>query len=287
MSTPENDKFKSLRIDLHSHTHFSDGKLSPKELIDRAINFQLDVLAITDHDTVAGLDEAQAHIDKHELPIDLINGIEISTSWHGFDIHIVGLRIDKHNEALLTLIKQQQLARENRAVSMGKKLAKCGFDDVYHEAKVLADNGTITRSHFARVLYNRGHINHLQAAFDKYIGKGKRAFVKPQWCEISQAVDIIHQAGGVAVMAHPIRYDLSAKWRRKLITEFKNSRGDALEIVLPQMSQQQKNLMLLYCQEYELYASMGSDFHFPTKWSDLGRNLNMPENCNPVWQLWQ
>lgn len=286
MSTPENDKIEILRIDLHSHTHFSDGKLSPKELIDRAINFQLDVLAITDHDTVAGLGEAKQHIVDNKLPIELIDGIEISTSWHGFDIHIVGLKIDKNHGALQMLIEQQQKAREIRAVSMGEKLAKCGFDNIYHEAKILAGNGTITRSHFARVLHNQGHINHLQAAFDKYIGKGKRAFVKPQWCEIAEAVDVIHQAGGVAVMAHPIRYDLSAKWRRRLIAEFKEVGGDALEIVLPQMSPQQKNLMLLYCQEYELHASMGSDFHFPSKWSDLGRNLQMPENCKPVWQLW-
>ena len=125
----------------------------------------------------------------------------------------------------------------------------------------------------------------MQGAFDKYIGKGQRAFVKPQWCAIETAVDIIHQAGGVAVMAHPIRYDLSGKWLRKLIVEFKNSGGDALEIVLPQMSPEQKSTMLKFCQEYDLHASMGSDFHYPTQWSDLGRNLKLPDNCQPVWQL--
>ena len=119
------------------------------------------------------------------------------------------------------------------------------------------------------------------------IGKGKRAYVKPTWCEIKEAVEVIHSAGGVAVMAHPVRYDLSAKWLRRLIVQFKEEGGDALEIVLPQMSPDQRRQMLTYCLEYDLYASMGSDFHYPTKWSDLGRNLTLPENCRPVWQLWQ
>lgn len=287
MSIPVSDKFKNSRVDLHSHTNHSDGKLSPTELIDRAVNFQLDVLAITDHDTIAGLNVASDYIQDNKLAITLINGIEISTSWHGFDIHIVGLNIDKSNLALTELIQQQQLARESRATRMGEKLTKCGFTDIYEEAKSLAGHGSITRSHFAQILLRQGHVNHMQAAFDKYIGKGKRAFVKPQWCEISHAVDVIHQAGGVAVMAHPIRYDLSGKWLRKLIVEFKAAGGDALEIVLPQMSIEQKRLMLSYCEEYELHASMGSDFHYPSKWSDLGRNLTLPENCHPVWQLFK
>lgn len=275
----------SLRIDLHSHTNCSDGQLSPQNLIDRAVNFQIDVLAITDHDTVDGLAIARQYIDEQQVKLKLIDGIEISTSWHGFDIHIVGLNIDQNHPALKQLIIDQQAARELRATTMGEKLEKCGFIGIYQSAKALAGKGSITRSHFARVLLNQGHVNHLQAAFDKYIGKGKRAFVKPQWCSIAQAVDVIHQAGGVAAMAHPIRYDLSGKWLRKLIVEFKHVGGDALEIVLPQMSPDQKRLMLSYCQEYDLHASMGSDFHYPSRWSDLGRNLVLPESCQPVWQL--
>lgn len=285
MSTSVLDKFTNSRVDLHSHTHHSDGKLSPQELIDRAVNFQIDVLAITDHDTVAGLSLAENYIEEKAHNITLIDGIEISTSWHGFDIHIVGLNIDKTNPKLVKLIEQQQAARELRAIKMGEKLEKCGFEGILESAKTLADVGSITRSHFAQVLLQQGHVNHMQAAFDKYIGKGKRAFVKPQWSDIANAVDVIHQAGGVAVMAHPIRYDLSGKWLRKLIVEFKQAGGDALEIVLPQMSIEQKRLMLAYCDEYDLHASMGSDFHYPSKWSDLGRNLTLPENCQPVWQL--
>ncbi|MFT5757395.1 MAG: putative metal-dependent phosphoesterase TrpH [Alteromonadaceae bacterium] len=286
MSTKESDEFNNLRIDLHSHTKFSDGGLTPQELIERAVTFQLNVLAITDHDTVSALDSANEYISKNNIALKLINGIEISTLWQGFEIHIVGLNIDRNNPALLALISQQQLAREERATAMGEKLTKCGFEGIYEQAKLLAGVGSITRAHFAKVLLQQGKISNLQAAFDKYIGKGKRAFVKPNWCSIGEAIAAIHAAGGNAVMAHPIRYDLSTKWLRRLVVHFKEVQGDGLEIVLPQMSNDQRKLMLSFCLEYDLHASMGSDFHYPNKWSDLGRNLRMPEQAKPIWSLW-
>jgi len=286
----ECDGFAHKRIDLHSHTNCSDGTLTPETLIDRAINYQIDVLAITDHDTMAGLDIAQKHINDKKLPITLITGIEISTAWQGFEIHVVGLNIDKNNADLQYLISQQQQAREDRALAMGDKLIKCGFPHIYRDAKALAGAGSITRAHFAKVLYQQGHVSTMQQAFDKYIGKkgskGQRAYVKPNWCSIEEAVDVIHKAGGTAVMAHPIRYDLSAKWLRRLIVQFSEANGDALEVVLPQMNAEQRQKMLNYCLEYNLHASMGSDFHYPNKWSDLGRNLTMPVNAKPVWALW-
>lgn len=287
----ETTGFAHKRIDLHSHTKCSDGSLPPETLIDRAVNYQIDVLAITDHDTIAGLDLAQKYIEDKKIPLTLINGIEISTAWQGFEIHIVGLNIDKESEALTSLINQQQQAREQRAISMGEKLAKCGFPTVYDDAKAMAGEGSITRAHFAKVLHQQGHVNTMQQAFDKYIGKkgskGQRAYVKPNWCSIEEAVNVIHQAGGSAVMAHPIRYDLSAKWLRRLIVDFKEANGDGLEVVLPQMSPEQRKKMLAYCQEYDLYASMGSDFHQPNRWSDLGRNLTMPVGAKPIWAQWK
>ncbi|REL32790.1 RNase RNM [Thalassotalea euphylliae] len=274
-----------MRFDLHSHTNFSDGKLSPQELVERAVNFQLDVLAITDHDTVAGLEVAKQHISEQALPLSLVYGIEISTMWQNFEIHIVGLNIDPESQALQALISEQQNARESRAIQMGEKLAKCGFPNMLEKAKALVGEGTITRAHFARVLHDEGQVSTMQSAFDKYIGKGKRAFVKPLWCDIAKAVDVIHQAGGVAVLAHPMRYDMTSKWLRRLILDFKAAGGDGMEIVLPQMNPDQRRLMLTFCLEYDLYASLGSDFHYPSKWSDLGRNLIMPEQVKPIWQL--
>ncbi len=281
------DDFSHKRIDLHSHTDCSDGALSPKTLIDRAVNYQIDVLAITDHDTITALDIAETYIAEKNIPVKLIDGIEISTAWRGFEIHIVGLNIDKSSTALLQLIKTQQQLREQRALSMGDKLAKCGFSEIYADAKKLAGDGSITRAHFARVLCQQGHVATMQKAFDKYIGKGQRAYVKPNWCSIEDAIEIIHAARGTAVIAHPIRYDLSAKWLRRLIIQFKEAKGDGLEIVLPQMNPQQRQTMLNYCLEYDLYASTGSDFHQPNKWSDLGRNLILPDGSKPIWALWE
>ncbi|WP_448564522.1 RNase RNM [Thalassotalea ganghwensis] len=287
LSTENFVDYRNARVDLHSHTHCSDGGLSPQELIERAVNYQLDVLAITDHDTTSGLSIAKKHILERNHPITLIDGIEISTAWHGFEIHIVGLNINEQHPALVSLIESQQQLREQRAEMMGEKLIKCGFSNVYQQAKALAGNGSITRAHFAKVLLNAGHVSTMQKAFDKYIGKGKRAYVKPMWCSIETAIEVIHQAGGVAVMAHPIRYDMTAKWLRRLIIQFKEAGGNGLEIVLPQMNPEQRQRMLNYCLEYDLHASLGSDFHHPSRWSDLGKNLVLPENCQPIWQCWQ
>jgi len=287
MSTDNLKEYTKLRVDLHSHTNCSDGGLSPMQLVDRAVNFQIDVLAITDHDTVEGFKQAKSYVDEGNIKLELVSGIEISTSWHNFEIHIVGLNIDEQSEEIKTLVESQQIARETRAVTMGEKLEKCGFEGVYNDAKQMAGAGSITRAHFARVLHQRGVVNDMQKAFDKYIGKGKRAFVKPQWCSIEEAIAAIHKAGGTAVMAHPVRYDMTTKWLRRLVQQFKEAGGDGLEIVLPQMNNDQRQLMLSFCKEYDLHASLGSDFHFPSKWSDLGKNLVLPEDCKPIWQLWQ
>ncbi len=284
------DGFSHGRIDLHSHTHCSDGSLSPQTLIDRAVNYQIDVLAITDHDTIKGFDIAQRYVNDQNVPIKLISGIEISTAWQGFEIHIVGLNFDKDDTTLQQLVVSQQQAREQRAITIGEKLAKCGLVNAYHDAKELAGKGSITRAHFAKVLFQQGYVGTIQKAFDQYLGKkggnAQKAYVKPTWCSIEQAIEAIHAAGGSAVMAHPIRYDLSAKWLRRLIVHFKENFGDGLEIVLPQMNHQQRQTMLNYCLEYDLLASTGSDFHHPNKWSDLGRNLILPDGAKPIWTLW-
>ena len=281
------NNYNSLRIDLHSHTTCSDGHLSPQELVSRAENYQIEQFAITDHDTIDGFSIAQQHIDEQNFKLRLISGIEISTMWENFEIHIVGLNIDTEHPALTTLIEQQQNAREQRAQLMAEKLAKAGFENCYEDAKLLADQGTITRAHFARVLHNRGMVSTMQKAFDKYIGKGKRAYVKPQWCSIEQAVSVIHQAGGKSVIAHPMKYDLSNKWLRRLIVDFSDAGGDAMEVASPQMNEQQRLFLRQLLVEYQLQGSVGSDFHFPSRWSDLGKNLTLPDDVDVVWQHWQ
>ncbi len=283
-STQKNDN--SLRVDFHSHTLCSDGHLTPQELINRASNYQIDQLAITDHDTVEAFAIGQQHIAENQLPIRLISGIEISTLWQNFEIHIVGLNVDVNHPALTRLIELQQQSREARALLMAEKLAKVGFTDCYDKAKALAGDATITRAHFARVLHNQGSVSTMQKAFDKYIGKGKRAYVKPMWCSIEDAVDVIRQASGHSVIAHPMKYGLSTKWLRRLIIDFKDAGGDAMEVASPQMNNQQRELLSLLCREYALQVSVGSDFHFPTRWGDLGKNLHVADDLPVIWQHW-
>lgn len=275
-----------MKIDLHSHTYFSDGHLSPKELIDRAHNMQVDVLSITDHDTVAGLEEAQTYQATQKRPLTLISGIELSTGWHGFDIHILGLNVDEEDETFLSRLQQQAESRDERAREMGAKLEKAGIEGVYQDASTMAGVGQITRAHFARVLVRRQVVRDMEQAFKKYLGKGKRAHVKPKWITIQQAIEWIQDAKGRAVLAHPGHYDLSAKWLRRLISEFSESGGDGMEVIHSHLSPDRKRQLATYAQEYNLLASAGSDFHFPNRWTELGRNLSFSPDLVPVWHDW-
>lgn len=276
-------------IDLHSHTQASDGLLSPSELVERAVEQKVDVLAITDHDSVAGLSEAQSaarEINRDSQTIEVINGIEISTGWQGFDIHVVGLNIDPQNPDLLSYLERQKALRDERAVEMGSRLEKARIPGVYEEAKAIAGEASITRSHFAQVLLERGYATSFNKVFDNFLAKGKTGYMPNNWPEIPQAVEVIHQAGGLAVLAHPSHYKLSTKWLRRLLTFFKESGGDAMEVVGCQQSKQERDLLTQLCVQYELLASQGSDFHRPTPWCELGRNLELPEQLKPVWQSW-
>ncbi|GAB3033315.1 PHP domain-containing protein [Bowmanella dokdonensis] len=275
-----------MKIDLHSHTCYSDGALTPRELIDRAHNMQLDVLAITDHDTVAALDEARHYQAGLRRPLQIIAGVEISTRWHGFDIHILGLNLD-HQEAIFTArLAEQAQRREVRAREMAAKLEKAGVPGIYEQARRLAGQGQLTRTHFARALVKSGQVKDHEDAFRKYLGKDKRAFVKPSWPEIPEAISWIKAAGGNPVLAHPARYDLSAKWLRRLLVEFAAAGGEGMEVTHPQLAPDSKRQLASYAREYGLAASVGSDFHFPGRWTELGKNLSLPEDLVPIWKTW-
>lgn len=282
MSTTER-----LKIDLHSHTTFSDGHLSVIELIDRAHNMQLDVLAITDHDTLAGLAPAHAYQAKQRRKLHIVDGIEISTRWHSFEIHVVGLKLDIENKLFQKRLLQQQARRDERAERIAAKLAKAGFADCLADAKQLAGEGQVTRAHFARVLVQRGVVDHMQKAFDKYLGKGKRAYVTANWIDLATAVEWIQQAGGQAVLAHPYQYDMTMKWLRRLLTDFKAANGDAIEVIHgSNLDAQRRKMLATLCREYGFKASVGSDFHLPGRWTELGKNLSLPDELVPIWQDW-
>lgn len=272
-----------MRIDLHSHSTASDGRLTPAELVRRAVAQRVDVLALTDHDTVAGLHEAAGTIAAENLPLRLIDGIELSTSWDALEIHVVGLHIDASSPELLAAISRQEAARVARGVELGHRLAKQRIDNAYEGALALANGASLTRAHFARYLVEAGHCNTQQKAFDHYIGRGGKAYVPHQWMSIAEAIQVIHASGGLAVLAHPGRYKLSTKWLKRLLLLFKESGGDAMEVSLPQQSPQDRANLGLWCREHQLLASVGSDFHAPTSWQELGRNLWLPKDVTPVW----
>ncbi|MCF2949953.1 PHP domain-containing protein [Paraglaciecola aquimarina] len=276
-----------MKIDLHSHTHYSDGHLSPKELIDRAHNMQVNVLSITDHDTVNGIDEALLYQAQQKRQMQILPGVEISTSWHNFDIHILGLNVDHNDPVFLERLEQQSQERDRRAQQMSDKLAKAGIENVLSEAKELAGVGQLTRAHFARVLVQRKVVNDFDSVFKKYLGKGKRAHVKPKWISIQEAVTWIQEAGGKAVLAHPGHYDMTTKWLRRLVAEFAQAGGDGMEVIHSHLTPERKKLLADMAQEHDLYASSGSDFHFPNRWTELGKNLSLPEQLVPIWHDWE
>ncbi|EGQ8920158.1 TPA: PHP domain-containing protein [Vibrio parahaemolyticus] len=275
-----------MRIDLHSHTTASDGRLEPKDLVDRALGFDIEVLAITDHDTVDGLARAKQYVEENDLPIKIINGIEVSTVWQNKDIHIVGLNIDPENPALAALIEQQKQHRVARSELIASRLQKATREGVLEEVQQLAGDAPITRAHFAKWLVDNGYAKTMQMVFKKYLTRNNPGYVPPNWCSMKEAVDAIHAAGGKAVLAHPGRYQLTAKWIKRLLAAFVEANGDAMEVAQPQQAQQERRNLADYAIQYKLLASQGSDFHYPSPWMELGRNLWLPAGVEPVWKDW-
>lgn len=276
-----------MLFDLHSHTTASDGRLTPQELVRRAVDMRVDILAITDHDTVAGLHEAHTVIEQEALPITLINGIEISTVWQNFDIHIVGLNIDPQNPTLVAFIEQQIERRLERAKEIGARLEKNKMPGAFDGAAKLAGDASITRAHFARWIVEQGYAKTMQAVFKKFLTRGNPGYVPPNWCTITDAIDVIHAAGGKAVIAHPGRYNMTAKWLKRLIQYFIEVGGDGMEVSQPQQSPQERRTLGDYAIQFNLLASQGSDFHYQSPWTELGRNLWLPKDVPAIWHDWE
>ncbi|MEE2024982.1 RNase RNM [Alkalimonas mucilaginosa] len=276
-----------MKIDLHSHTRHSDGLLTPQELLQRAELRGVNVLAITDHDTVAAIPEARQYLAEHGTGLQLIAGVELSTNWQSFEIHVVGLNIDPDCAVLQGRLQQQLQKRTERVAAIAERLSRrCKLPDIYAGVEAMANGAALTRAHVARYLVQQGMVEHMGKAFDKYLGRGKPGYVPPSWVELAEAIGWIQQAGGQAVLAHPLKYKLSGKWLRRLVVDFAAAGGDAMEVVSPQQTPQQRAELWALCQQYGLLASVGSDFHQPTPWNELGKNLYLTEEMTPVWANW-
>ncbi len=272
-------------IDLHCHSQFSDGLLSPAVLIDKAIQLGMTYFALTDHDTVAGYSESRTAVGDSGL--QLISGIELSVHWKRYDIHIIGLNIDVHNEALLAVIQQQSDKRIDRARAIGKALEACGIPQAYEKACVIAGHTRIGRAHFGQLLVQLGYVPHIKAAFTRYLGTGKVAYVPSCWINLQGAVTAIRQAGGQAVIAHPFKYRLTRTKLLTLIEEFKLAGGEGMEVVSGDMVDQDIVSLAKLCNQFGLLASSGSDFHGESlSRIGLGKQKPLPLSCLPIWHTW-
>ncbi|SJL82955.1 RNase RNM [Vibrio palustris] len=276
-----------MKIDLHSHTTASDGRLTYDALIERSREFDIDVLAITDHDSVDSLKPAQDYIEEKGYPMTLIPGIELSTVWQNKDIHIVGLNIDPQNPQLTRLITEQKARRRARAELIGERLEKVTRPGILEEVQALAGEAEVTRAHFAKWLVDNGYAKTMQKVFKSYMTRNNPGYVPPNWCTIPEAIEAIHAAGGQAVLAHPARYQLTTKWVKRMLETFAQAGGDAMEVAQPQQAPQEKRTLGDYAIQYNLLASQGSDFHYPSPWMELGRNLWLPKGVTPIWETWE
>ncbi|HDT2205510.1 TPA: 5'-3' exoribonuclease [Escherichia coli] len=273
--------------DLHSHTTASDGCLTPEALVHRAVEMRVGTLAITDHDTTAAIAPAREEISRSGLALNLIPGVEISTVWENHEIHIVGLNIDITHPLMCEFLAQQTERRNQRAQLIAERLEKAQMPGALESAQRLAQGGAVTRGHFARFLVECGKASSMADVFKKYLARGKTGYVPPQWCTIEQSIDVIHHSGGKAVLAHPGRYNLSAKWLKRLVAHFAEHHGDAMEVAQCQQSPNERTQLATLARQHHLWASQGSDFHQPCPWIELGRKLWLPAGVEGVWQLWE
>ena len=271
--------------DLHTHTYYSDGLLSPVELVHKAADSGVEVLALTDHDTTTGLAEA-AEAAK-TAGIELVPGVEISACWAGKTIHVVGLKVDPGNDELAAGLESLVQTRNQRAEAMSSKLLKKGFENIAASVQRHVHGPIVSRTHYARALVEEGHAKDITQAFKKYLAGGKAGYAATEWASLEQVIGWIKAAGGHAVIAHPGRYKLGSGRLRALFAEFAELGGEAVEVVSGSHRPDETQRMSRFADEFSLMASVGSDYHGPEqRWLSLGRLPRLPDTCRPVWQLW-
>ncbi|MBB3060210.1 PHP domain-containing protein [Microbulbifer rhizosphaerae] len=275
-------------VDLHCHSTASDGILSPAQLVSRAKSCGVTLLALTDHDTVAGVAEAREAGDR--LGVLVLPGIEFSSRWGRRQVHIIGLDIDPASTALRDAIELRDRLRDERARNIAAKLEKRGFPDALEGARALA-SGVLGRPHFARWLVAEGHVADMAQAFKRYLGAGKVGDVAVDWPELADTIATIKAAGGVAVLAHPLKYGLTRTQLRRLLSEFRDAGGGAVELLCgrqnPVQTRELRQLLDSVAGEggEPLRCSLGSDFHQPDQpWRELGC-VRLPEGVEPVWAM--
>lgn len=270
-----------MLIDLHSHSYYSDGIFSPTEVVKMAKNSNCDAFALTDHDSIEGFVEAQTA--AKEVGLNLITGVEISALWNNMTIHIVALNFDENNLEIKNLLQKHQNLRKDRAVKMGRGLEAAGVKDAMIKTQNLVQKNMITRTHFARMLIESGYCKDMSSVFKRYLTGKKPGGINCKWLDLSIVIDIIKQSGGLAIIAHPLRYRMTNTKIKRLFAEFKNLGGDGVEVITGSSTFDNIDLVLKWSEEFGLMQSSGSDFHGDNDYIKIGKlkNINLP---NPIWR---
>lgn len=274
-------------VDLHSHSTVSDGALAPAEVVARAAAQGVEVFALTDHDETGGLGAAREAASA--AGIGFVDGVEISVTWRGTTVHIVGLRIDPKDPTLAGGLESVRTGRIDRARRIGAELETAGIGGTFDGALKYAGNKTMVgRTHFARFLAEIGVVPDMKAAFKRFLVPGKPGYVAHEWTDLATAVGWIRAAGGRPVLAHPGRYGLSAGSLDDLLDEFRAAGGEAIEVITGSHSPDQYRMFAAIAQTHGFLASRGSDFHAPGEaTADFGKLPALPRNLVPVWHDWQ
>lgn len=274
-----------LNADLHCHSTVSDGTLTPEVLAARAKANGVELWALTDHDELGGQHRAMAAARAQGLPY--LTGVEISVTFAGTTVHIVGLGMDPDDRALLDGLRATRGGRDQRAQEMAEGLAQVGIKNAFEGAlRYVGNPDLISRSHFARHLVDSGVCKDIPEVFRKYLTEGRPGFVPHRWAALGDAVRWITGAGGVAVIAHPGRYKFTPTEEYALFSEFRQHGGQAAEVVTGAHSQAEYAKYAGFCTEFGLAASRGSDFHSPDEsHTDLGKLPDLPGGVTPVWAL--
>lgn len=271
-----------IGIDLHSHSTFSDGALTPSQLVERAAAAGVRWLALTDHDTVDGLAEAQTAALRHGIGV--INGVEISATWRAQSLHVLGLWIDPTAAGVIAHLATQAQRRRDRMRLMCERLEKLRLPGKELLRVVESQPGVPTRTHLAAALVAGGHATSPADAFRRFLAQGKPAYRSAQWPALEEVVGWIQGAGGKACLAHPLRYRVSSGARARLVAEFATMGGAGLEVVTGNNALQHIDTCAALAVKFNLQGSVGSDFHDPAQtWNALGRLAKLPAQVKPVW----
>jgi len=272
-----------MKVDLHNHSYYSDGVLSPAEVVRLADEANCNLFALTDHDTTDGINEARQTADK--LSVDLVSGVEISAFWRNMTIHIVGLGMDINNDFLQNGLNYNQSLRKERAEKISLGLRRAGVRDALKKTQDLSKTDMITRTHFAQMLIREGYCKDMKSVFRRFLTEKKPGGIRVEWKNIDEVVGWIHAAGGLAVIAHPFRYRMTQTKIKNMLIDFKEVLGDGLEVVTATSTDEEITLSHQWAKQFKLLSSCGSDYHgWPNQRIQIGYLRDLPNFDNAIWR---